>query len=168
MPVNRSMVCKSTVFSEHFPACAATPKMFTWGAPGTESVPGSWVWVPQVRFSTWVLGLGVPGSIFYLGLGFGCPRFDFLPGSWVCLFSFCHPDCPDPRRDRSGPAFSSAPEFGASGLVVEGSLRRFPRSTTVRAQATHILSVQGSAEFQDARAHGFDRHRKRQRRGFVH
>src|SRR5208337_621724 len=83
MPVNRSMVCKFTVFSEHFPACAATPEMFTWGAPGTESVPGSWVWVPQVRFSTWVLGLGVPGSIFYLGLGFGCPRFDFLPGSWV-------------------------------------------------------------------------------------
>src|SRR5208337_2629214 len=41
---------------------------------------------------------GAPGSIFYLGLGFlfstysafsvssaGCPRFDFLPGSWVSL-----------------------------------------------------------------------------------
>ena len=26
-----------------------------------------------------------------LGLAFGCPRFDFLPGSWVCPFLFCHP-----------------------------------------------------------------------------
>src|SRR5208283_4785193 len=54
-------------------------------------------------FFTWVLGFsslrtlrslcplpGAPGLIFYLGLGFlfsaGCPRFDFLPGSWVSLF----------------------------------------------------------------------------------
>src|SRR5208283_4709929 len=51
--------------------------------------------VPQVRFFTWVLGFlswdaGAPGSLFYLGLGFlilgcGCPRFAFLPGSWVSL-----------------------------------------------------------------------------------
>src|SRR5208283_3063632 len=57
MPVNRSMVCKFTVFSEHFPARAATTEISTWGAPSTASMPRSCVWVPQVRFSTWVLGL---------------------------------------------------------------------------------------------------------------
>jgi len=55
------------------------------------------------------------------------PATSSLP-SCVCLFLFCHPD-------RSGPTFSSAPQFGASGRAVEGSCRRFysdsPRGLTI-------------------------------------
>ncbi len=67
--------------------------------------------VPQVRFFTWVLGLSrvlfsvnsAPSAISALSLaltfsGFliaGCPRFDFLPGSWVSLgFSSLRTLCP--------------------------------------------------------------------------
>src|SRR5208283_255918 len=59
-------------------------------APGTECVSGSWVWVPQVRFSTWVLGLPFPalssrsrkaGPDFLLHAG--APGTECVSGSWV-------------------------------------------------------------------------------------
>ncbi len=51
--------------------------------------------VPQVRFFTWVLGSSSSGAVTPVypeprrdcALGFGCPRFDFLPGSWVPLLA---------------------------------------------------------------------------------
>src|SRR5208337_623069 len=63
-----------------------------------------------------------------LGLGFGCPRFDFLPGSWVYLFLFCH-------RERTDPIFSFAPNYGASGRAA-----RFVRPV-------RFAGVEGSAFF---------------------
>ena len=52
------------------------------GCPRFDFLPGSWVSLvsfgcPTRRVCVWVLGLGAPGSIFYLGLGllpFGVPR----------------------------------------------------------------------------------------------
>src|SRR5208337_1286779 len=102
--------------NKHTPSIPSPPR-FTPRAQGTKCVPGSWVplpsahlilsetrRVPQVRFSTWVLGFSCLSTS-------GAPGTKCVPGSSVRLPSAitnCHPD-------RSGPTFSSAPHFGASG-----------------------------------------------------
>src|SRR5208282_6864219 len=73
-----------------------------------------------------------PGSSGLQPKAFPSPSY---PSSTVAVI--CHPACPEPRRDRSGPIFSSAPLSGASGRAVEGSafslflgalrVRRLPR-----------------------------------------
>jgi len=61
-----------------------------------------------------------PRSLFSVG----CPRFDFLPGSWVPLPRESLRTARDCHPERSGPTFSSAPISGASGRALEGSLMR--------------------------------------------
>ena len=71
--------------------------------------------VPQVRFSTWVLGF----LFFMLSsrlLAAGRPARPGRDRSAAPTPPHCHPD-------RSGPIFSSAPNCGASGREVEGSWR---------------------------------------------
>jgi len=56
-----------------------------------------------------------PRSLFSVG----CPRFDFLPGSWVPLPRESLRTARDCHPERSGPTFSSAPISGASGRALE-------------------------------------------------
>ena len=103
---------------------------------------------PRHGVCAWVLGLGAPGSIFYLGLGFAFSRF-VIPlalrgakGTEVHAFCAplnCHPACPPQEGPECGafcepPKLSSRPKrpdcffrplFGASGRVAEGSRHHF-------------------------------------------